>query len=114
MSFWIQTKDKDGRGRTLLVDFPVMLPLAVMIALATQLLLLYCNKPTRLGWHGMGLMVGGLTGLAAAKVSLFRRGVWRSWGPHDLTKPYRMVYLVAYSMMGIGLAMAVVYLIGNV
>lgn len=114
MSMWIHMKSKDGRDRTLLVDAPVLLPLFVVTVLSSQVLLFYLNTPTRVGWHGMGLMVAGLMALAVAKASRFRHGEWRSWGPKRMSKPFRMVYYLAYVLMTLGLAMAILYLIWSV
>ena len=114
MSFWIRTKDEGGKERTLLVDFPVLLLVAVTVATASRAVLFYLSRPNRLVWHGIGLMVAGLVALAVAKASRFRHGEWWSWGPGRMSKAFRRVYFVAYCLMAVGLVMAAVYLTGNV
>jgi len=47
-------------------------------------------------------VVGGIVCLILAKVSLFRRGIWISFGP-ALMKDKARLYKIAYSLMGIGL-----------
>jgi len=113
MSFWINTKDENGRKITRLIDFPVMFFFAVIIAIPAQLLLLYINKPNILGWHSLGLMITGLVALVLAKSSRFRQNEWFSFGSKNMTKPFKFLYFTAYVLIGIGLIMSILYLIRN-
>lgn len=88
MSFWIHTKGKNEREHTLLVDASILLPILVIIALSCQVLIFNLNKPTRLGWHGMVLMLAGLVGLLVAKSSRFRQREWLSRGSKTMSKPF--------------------------
>jgi len=115
MSFWIHTKDKNGQPTTILVDLPpIGILLAVVVCFLTQVFFFYYNTPARLGWHSMGMMAVGIMSLIAAKASLFRQGIWRSWGPGRMTKPFRILYFAAYVLMVIGVVFGCTYLIGNV
>ena len=114
MSFWIHMKGRDGRDQTLLVDAPVLLLLVVTIALPCQVFLFCLSRPARLGWVGMGLMLAGLVALGVAKTSRFCHGEWLSWGPKRVSKLLRVVYDVAYTLVAVGFAVAIVCLIGNV
>jgi hypothetical protein len=114
MSFWIHTKDRNGRPTTVLVDLPpIGMLVAVVACLVTQVGFFYYNEPTRLGWHSMGTMAVGVMALVLAKASLFRQGIWRSWGPGRMTRPFRALYVIAYALMGVGVFLGCIYLLGN-
>jgi hypothetical protein len=44
----------------------------------------------------------GLTSLIHAKLSLFRQGVWLSFGPSRLTQEYRRSYWIGYAFIALG------------
>ena len=44
----------------------------------------------------------GLNSLIHAKLSLFRQGVWLSFGPQRLTQEYRRSYWMGYACIGLG------------
>lgn len=49
------------------------------------------------------ILLSGFLCLTIAKVSLFRQGIWNSWGPRMMTQGYARLYKVAYILLAIGL-----------
>jgi hypothetical protein len=50
------------------------------------------------------LCVIGAFLLLLAKVSLFRRCIWVSWGPAQMSRSGRRLYAIGYSLIGVGVA----------
>jgi len=48
------------------------------------------------------LLLGGLACLTVAKASLYRQGIWISFGPGRMTRGYANLYKAAYLLMGVG------------
>jgi hypothetical protein len=46
--------------------------------------------------------LGGAVLLATAKTTLFRRGIWISWGTSQMSRSGRQIYLAAYSLILLG------------
>jgi hypothetical protein len=45
----------------------------------------------------------GFALLTISKVSLFMKGIWHSWGPSRMTKPFKILYVLGYILMGFGI-----------
>jgi hypothetical protein len=102
MSWWTYKKDKDGKVYLISSDitfvmFPIMLFMALFVAI------FFANPTGTVRF----LLWSGLSCLLAAKVSLFRRGIWSSWGPGQMTKPWSRVYTVGYVLIGVGTLMTI-------
>lgn len=53
----------------------------------------------------------GLTSLVHAKLSLFRQGVWLSFGPQRLSQEYRRSYWIGYTFIALGMVINIVALL---
>jgi len=57
-------------------------------------------RPTRAAVGAVALIVAGLGCFAIAKTSLWRQGIWTSWGSSRMTKGYAILY--KWGWVGIG------------
>ena len=62
----------------------------------------WMKGPVEILSDGVVVLSTGLLCVIAAKISLFRRGVWVSWGPRLMTKWWARLYTVGYVLMGLG------------
>jgi len=53
----------------------------------------------------------GLSSLLHAKLSLFRQGVWVSFGPSRLAQEYRRSYWTGYALIAVGVFVNIVALL---
>jgi high-affinity nickel permease len=53
----------------------------------------------------------GVLSLVHAKLSLFRQGVWVSFGPSRMDPQYRQSYWVGYALIGVGVLINIVALL---
>ena len=90
-------------------DIELLLP---MLLLGLLVSLVFPSLPARgdslagIRTGGMILVMGFLV-LSAAKISLFRRGIWTSWGPKRMTVGWSRVYKIGYALMGVGLLITI-------
>jgi hypothetical protein len=99
MSLWI--RQKKGRQRLLwLIDVHRIL-LLVLIG-AGGIVPLFLKGASAVF---LIAMVAGAAFLAAAKISLFRRGIWISWGPEPMTRTNARLYWIGYASIGCGTAL---------
>jgi hypothetical protein len=54
------------------------------------------------------LLLSGFLCLVVSKMSVFRRGIWTSWGPRLMSARAASVYRTAYRLMGCGAVLRVV------
>jgi hypothetical protein len=102
MSFWIYRKDETGKKHLWAIDVEplvLMLPVGLLLALIMPQLIL---DPLGLGVKGALVLAAGFSCLLAAKLSLFRRGIWSSWGPHAMTLWWGRLYKLGYVLMFAG------------
>lgn len=59
------------------------------------------------------VIVVGLACLIVSKLSLYRKGVWFSFGPRLMSKGYASLYKVAYVLLGIGLLLLLLDIAGS-
>src|SRR6266704_2746913 len=100
MSGAIHGRDDRRRSRVsrICVDPLMMLILmGLLVALVVPNILL---RPTRATVGAIALIVAGLGCLAIAKTSLWRQGIWTSWGSGRMTKGYAILY--KWGWVGIG------------
>lgn len=99
MSWWTYTKEPDGKVSITSHDisglsFVIMMLLGLLVAIFVP----------NLNVRGMRqfFFSAGFACLLAAKISLFRRGVWFSWGTSQMTQPWSLIYKVGYVLIGLG------------
>jgi hypothetical protein len=104
MSFWLYKKDSVGRKHWWIIDTEPMI-LLVIIGLFLSLVgpgFIFCIP--------YGLMIIGFILLIIAKVSLFRRGIWHSFGFKLMDQTHARLYKLSYTLMIFGV-MAMILLI---
>ncbi len=94
MSWWISRTGASGRRELWAVDVD---PLLAVVLLALPLAVLLSD-----GLLSVSLLVLGYVCLVVSKVSLFRRGIWFSWGPRLMSARNATLYKVGYSLVGFG------------
>lgn len=107
MSLWISKKREDGRGGTDFILFPIaelMLPAIILFALLVTI-----------GRHGALLLSClGFILFLTAKISLFVKGIYISWGSKSMSHGFRTCYRLGYGLMIVGFLAALFSLkIGN-
>jgi hypothetical protein len=98
MSWWTYKKDKDGNFCVTSNDVITAFTFLVFLS-APLFAFLYFINPS--GIARLLLWVGFFC-LLTAKVSLFRQGVWNSWGPGQMTKWWSRIYKLGYVLIGLG------------
>ena len=63
------------------------------------------HRPTRVAVGAIALTVAGLSCLALAKTSLWRQGIWTSWGSGRMTRGYATLYRLGWIGIGSGIAL---------
>src|SRR6266436_749895 len=103
MSLWIDRNGKGGRREIWLVPFE---PMSVVFVIGL-IFTLYAPRLMRATIVGDAEVLLGL-GFAlfiASKISLFRRGIWLSWGSSRMTTTWRRAYRLGYASMLLGALM---------
>ena len=97
MSLWIRHRDKSGRHFWLIDTHPVLLLVAIPVIMIAAVTL------PELLWKTTMIIAGsGIICLAVAKISLFRQGIWNSWGRRYMTKRNALIYKAGYTLLGSG------------
>jgi hypothetical protein len=105
MSIWIKRRSKTGGSSIYLVDFPYFLLFQVVFVILISLFLyVLIHTPFETAVGALSAMILGGVMIAAAKVSLFRRGIWISWGPSRMKKRFAAIYATGYLLIVVGAA----------
>jgi hypothetical protein len=72
---------------------------ALFVGLILPLILLIARNPWPFAVGSVGVMLLGYACLVAARVSLFRRAIWFSWGPRRMSRNHARLYRTAYTMI---------------
>ncbi len=108
MSWWIYGRDKRGRPSIWQIDFDPLL-IIIVLGLLVGLVGPRLRRPQDVFSMGsIGLLIAGVACLAVAKSSLWRRGIWVSWGPKDMTEGYARLYKLG----GAGIVLGSLLLLG--
>ena len=102
MSFWIYRKDKTGKSSLWAIDVEplvVMIPLGLLMAILVPKLI---RDPIPVAKEGAIVLAAGFLCFLTAKVSLFRRRIWTSWGPRAMTLWWGRLYKISYLLMIVG------------
>jgi hypothetical protein len=93
MSLWIYKKDKDGKQNLYWVDIPLFsIPLIISLFLAVFITQFFY------------FIAIGFIFILIAKISLFSKGIWISWGSKQMSKPFKLLYQAGYILVGIGVS----------
>lgn len=99
MSLWIRHRDKSGKHLWLIDTHPVLLLAVIPIFMIAAVM-----YPELLAKTMMIIAGSGIICLAFAKISLFRQGIWISWGPRYMTRRNGLLYRTGYILFGSGAA----------
>lgn len=102
MSFWVQKNENDGKSHVYSVSVPIEL-IMVFVALAVGLIApRYINDSLQLGKDSLKLSAFGCFFIVIAKLSLFRKRIWNSWGSKLMKKPFALAYKMGYFFVAVG------------
>ena len=103
MSWWIQKKGRDGKQYLWAIDIDPMatfILLALVFALAGPAVMQ--DPVSSIAIFSVIVIAVGLICLTISKFSLYRQGIWRSWGTRLMSKGNARLYLVGYALIFIG------------
>lgn len=103
MSFWIYKKDKNGK--TILWQIDVEFTLLMMILLAFLAAFIgptLHRNPSIILWLPFITLAIGFVLLFISKLSLYSKGIYRSFGPSQMTKTYATLYKASYILLSLG------------
>lgn len=103
MSFWIYRKNKEGKREVYSVTIPFELLMIAFGLLAAIFIPRYIINPGHALKDSFLIVVVGFVLFAISKVSLYRKGIWNSWGARLMDKPYRFLYRFGYLLMALGI-----------
>jgi hypothetical protein len=95
VSLWIRRINKSGRHFWLIDTHPVLL-----LAVIPAFIFAAVAHPELLAKTTVIIMGSGIICLTVAKISLFRQGIWISWGPRYMTKLNALLYKTGYALLG--------------
>jgi len=103
MSLWWSKQNKNGRRYLWQIDYD---PLTVTIVIGLLAALigssLFRNHSLIIIYSPLAFLIAGLACLIISKSSLYKKGIWFSFGPGLMTKGYASLYKAAYILLGIG------------
>lgn len=107
MSWWVG----DSRsGRLKAIDVDIIAVLVVVAVVAAVLAPAIVGNPGGAARTALLLMIAGAVLVAAAKATLWRQGIWLSWGTNRMSRTFAIVYRCGYSCMALGFLMLVLSL----
>ncbi len=104
MSWWFYKRGRDGKRELWAVDIYPLIPIMVIACLFAMILL----KPNPLAFVTVLVSLSGLLGvcgfvcLLLSKISLFRQGIWISWGTKPMSERNARLYRIGYVLLIIG------------
>lgn len=102
MSWWSYEKDASGKVIYVSSDYSGIYPFFVI--LSTIITLQYLMSPTGTVRF---LLWSGFCCILLAKLSLFRRGIWSSWGTREMTVWWARTYQLGYAFIGLGIVLII-------
>jgi hypothetical protein len=105
MSFWCYKRDKSGKKMLWQIDYDPMIFMVVIGLLAALVGPQLYDNPKFIVIFPFLLMFAGLICLIIAKISLYRKGIWKSFGTKHMSLGYAALYQAAYILMTAGIVM---------
>jgi hypothetical protein len=103
MSWWIQRKGSDGKQHLWAIDIDpmaIVLLIAFLAAFAGPTIIR--NPFSTLAIFASSIITIGLVFLTISKISLYRQGIWCSWGTRLMTKGNARLYFLGYALIAVG------------
>ena len=102
MSWWSYEKDASGKTYYVTPEYSgVYFFLPTLIAIGS---LLYFVNPTGTVRF---LLWSGFSCILMAKLSLFRGGIWNSWGTRQMTVRWARLYKLGYALIVLGIVLII-------
>ena len=102
MSWW--SYEKDASGRVIYVSSEYSGIYFFLLISISLVFAQYVFNPTGtvrfLLWSGFGCIL-------LAKLSLFRRGIWNSWGTRQMTVRWARLYKLGYALIGLAVVLII-------
>ena len=109
MSFWLYRRDSQIKKQLWQVDVPIELVLLLTTGFLFSLIVPAVQRFSTPFAIGAGLItLTGLILLLLCKLSLFRRGIWVSWGSSHMSRSYTSLYKLAYALLLVGPGLLIV------
>ena len=102
MSFWIYKKDKNGKTVLWQIDIAIPFLITLLGLLITLILPRQSEMLSFIVWLPFVLSGAGLVLLILTKISLYRQGIWVSFGCKQMSKTNAALYKAAYVLLGLG------------
>jgi hypothetical protein len=102
MSIWIYRKNREGKKEIYSMSIPFG-PLLILLGFLLAIIIPRLMKPSQYLKESSFIVAVGFMLVLISKISLFRKGIWNSWGPKLMDKPYRILYKCGYVLVGIGI-----------
>ncbi len=102
MSLWLYKRDKSWKKILWQIDFEPLSMMVVLGLLAAFIGPSIFRNPSIIILFPFALVTVGLACLIISKISLYKKGIWFSFGPALMSKGYAKLYKVAYVLIGLG------------
>jgi len=103
MSWWWTRRDRRGKRYLWQIDIDPFLGLLLLVSFFFVIVVPAGNAPTPAKLACGAVVLAGFGCLLAAKLSLFTRGVYASWGSGPMTPGYARLYRAGYALMALGI-----------
>lgn len=102
MSFWWHKRDESDKKILWEIDFDPMILLIILGVLAAIVGPSLLRNPSIILFIPFMLLLAGLSCLILAKISVYRKGIWFSFGSRHMSRGYARLYWAAYALLGLG------------
>ena len=105
MSLWWSKRGKSGKKILWQIDYDPMVFMVIIGLLAALVGPTIFSNPRFIVIFPFLLMSAGFICLIIAKVSLWKKGIWHSFGTKYMSLGYAALYQIAYILMTTGIVM---------
>jgi hypothetical protein len=102
MSLWLYKRDKSGKKVLWQIDSEPLSVMVVLGLLSASIGPSIFRNPSVLIYFPSALVTIGLNCLIISKISLYKKGIWFSFGPALMAKSYAKLYRIGYLLLGVG------------
>lgn len=113
MSFWVYRKDINGKTYLWQIDVDPLIIVMIIGILAAILIPQVKLNPSLLLILPFTCTIIGLVFLSISKVSLYRKGIWVSFGAKLMSKRYARLYKLGYLFIITGMLAVLILIAGT-
>lgn len=110
MSVWWHKRDKSRKKVVWQIDYDPMMFMLIIGLFAAIVGPRLFSSPRFIVIFPFMLMLTGLICLIISKISLYKRGIWHSFGTKNMSPGYAALYQAAYILLIAGVTMLVLLL----